>query len=101
VRDVCSVKHYALILFSATREIEYSISTFTKQQLKKKKSSRGRPIRDVVTLDSKAPWSTLKIQILAKINAALDPPSLNFFEYNITFTVPRQEGAVNQIKSGG
>ncbi|KAJ7877283.1 hypothetical protein B0H13DRAFT_1631817 [Mycena leptocephala] len=56
----------------------------------KKATSARRPVTEAVILRSDVPWATLKTKILTQINNALDPPSLNFHEYNITFTVPRQ-----------
>ncbi|KAJ7883598.1 hypothetical protein B0H13DRAFT_2667118 [Mycena leptocephala] len=74
----------------APREIEYKIGIFTAQQMKKSTSSRGPPITQVVNLYSNESWSCLKTHILAKINGVLKPTNLNFFDYTITFTIPRQ-----------
>ncbi|KAJ7862829.1 hypothetical protein B0H13DRAFT_2354477 [Mycena leptocephala] len=71
-------------------EIEYKISMYTARQMQKAKSSRGHPITEIVTLYSNKPWPTFKTNLLTKINTALKPHSLNFFDYSITFTVPRQ-----------
>jgi hypothetical protein len=58
--------------------------------MKKSKSSRGPPITQVVNLFSNESWSRLKSHILTKINTALNPVHVNFFDYTITFTVLRQ-----------
>ncbi|KAJ7807324.1 hypothetical protein B0H13DRAFT_2483972 [Mycena leptocephala] len=71
------------------RDIEYKIRIFSAAEMKKATSAR-RPVTEAVILRSDVPWATLKTKILTQINNALDPPSLNFHEYNITFTVPRQ-----------
>jgi hypothetical protein len=57
--------------------------------MKKSKSSRS-PATEVVVLKSNVSWATLKTNILTQINEALDPPSLLFRDYSITFTVPPQ-----------
>ncbi|KAJ7106299.1 hypothetical protein C8R44DRAFT_858346 [Mycena epipterygia] len=72
------------------REIEYKISIYTAEQLKKSKASRGPPTTKIVTLNSGESWDTLKVQILAKIKAVLAPSLLSIGSYNITFTIPRQ-----------
>jgi hypothetical protein len=58
--------------------------------MKKKKSARGHPVTEIVTLLSNRPWAVLNTQILTSIDAALTPRLLNFSDYSITFTVPRQ-----------
>lgn len=58
--------------------------------MKKRKSARGHPITEIVTLDSTKPWAVLKTHFLTKIDTALNPRLLHFSEYSITVTVPRQ-----------
>jgi hypothetical protein len=72
------------------REIEYKIAIYTPQQMKKTRSSRGPPITHIVNLYSNKSWRRLKTHILTKISAVLKPANINFFDYTITFTVPRQ-----------
>ncbi|KAJ7903187.1 hypothetical protein B0H13DRAFT_2335251 [Mycena leptocephala] len=72
------------------REIEYKIAIYTPQQMKKTRSSRGPPITHIVNLYSNNSWRRLKTHILTKISAVLKPANINFFDYTITFTVPRQ-----------
>ncbi|KAJ6454595.1 hypothetical protein C8R45DRAFT_1111843 [Mycena sanguinolenta] len=74
----------------AARDIEYKICTYTAQQMKKSKTSRGSPITEIITLSSKELWPRLKTEILTAASNALNPPRLNFYDYCITFTVPRQ-----------
>ncbi|KAJ7880824.1 hypothetical protein B0H13DRAFT_2345430 [Mycena leptocephala] len=95
------IKWYATNLFALTRyyvdlaqepkprDIEYKFAIFSAKEIKKSKSSRI-PATEVVVLKSNVSWATLKTNILTQINEALDPPSLIFHDYNITFTVPRQ-----------
>ncbi|KAJ7934731.1 hypothetical protein B0H13DRAFT_1855024 [Mycena leptocephala] len=71
------------------RDIEYKFAIFSAKEMKKSKSSRS-PATEVVVLKSNVSWATLKTNILTQINEALDPSSLIFHDYNITFTVPRQ-----------
>ncbi|KAJ7934466.1 hypothetical protein B0H13DRAFT_2305561 [Mycena leptocephala] len=71
-------------------EIEYKVAIFTAAQMKKKTSARGHPVTEIVTLLSNKPWAVLNTQILTKIDAVLNPRLLNFSDYSITFTVPRQ-----------
>ncbi|KAJ7829625.1 hypothetical protein B0H13DRAFT_2372445 [Mycena leptocephala] len=71
------------------RDIEYKFAIFSAKEMKKSKSSRS-PATEVVVLKSNVSWATLKTNILTQVNEALDPPSLIFHDYNITFTVPRQ-----------
>ncbi|KAF7372254.1 hypothetical protein MVEN_00084900 [Mycena venus] len=72
------------------REIEYKIAIYTAEQMKKTQSSRGPPNTQVVNVYSNEPWKRLKSHILTKINSVLKPDNLNFFDFTITFKVPRQ-----------
>jgi hypothetical protein len=40
-------------------------------------------------LSTDEPWDTMKAQILAKISTALNPPLVDFNNYDITFYIPR------------
>ncbi|KAJ7730669.1 hypothetical protein DFH07DRAFT_992852 [Mycena maculata] len=80
------------------RDIEYKISIFSAKEMKKSKSSR-RPVTEAVVLKSNVPWATLKTTLLTEINNALDPSSLNFHDYIITFTVPRQVSDPMQLSN--
>ncbi|KAJ7696413.1 hypothetical protein B0H16DRAFT_1485009 [Mycena metata] len=72
------------------REIEYKVLLFTAAQMKLKKSTRGAPVTEIVTLKSNETWPALRTYILAKINSTLKPAQLLFSNYTVTFTVPRQ-----------
>ncbi|KAJ7780217.1 hypothetical protein DFH07DRAFT_730079 [Mycena maculata] len=72
-------------------KITYTISVFSRDQMKKARSSRGAPAgTEIRKLDHIVPWDTLKAQVLAAISSALNPTTLVFEDYSITFTVPRQ-----------
>ncbi|KAJ6505674.1 hypothetical protein C8R47DRAFT_1102179 [Mycena vitilis] len=72
------------------RKISYTVSIYTALQLKKPKSSRGPPVTDVFEAYSDAPWERLEARIGKHIRTALDPMILDYDDYKITFTVPRQ-----------
>jgi len=40
-----------------------------------------------VRLNSDKPWDTMKVQILAKIDAALNPKPLKFANYNVSYYI--------------
>ncbi|KAJ7046022.1 hypothetical protein C8F04DRAFT_1172992 [Mycena alexandri] len=72
------------------REIEYKVLLFTHTQMKLKRSSRGPPVTEIVTLKSNESWPALRTYILANLNSTLHPTQLLFSNYIVTFTVPRQ-----------
>ncbi|KAJ7699499.1 hypothetical protein B0H16DRAFT_1484141 [Mycena metata] len=72
------------------REITYTASIYTADQMKKSKSSRVAIATDILTLNSDEPFDTLKAQLGVKIVTALKPAKLDFDDYIISFTVPRQ-----------
>jgi hypothetical protein len=87
--------HHTLVSYATTvaalpRKITYSVSVFSLEQMGMKRSSRGPPANDIIILDDNEPWDTLQAQILKKISVAVNPSTLNFADYRITFTVPRQ-----------
>ncbi|KAJ7166771.1 hypothetical protein C8R46DRAFT_1034776 [Mycena filopes] len=64
----------------------------------KSKNSRGPPIAtDIIALKSDEPFDRLKAQLGVKIGAALNPQQLNYDDYNLTFTVPRQVSDAMQL----
>ncbi|KAJ7737435.1 hypothetical protein DFH07DRAFT_753034, partial [Mycena maculata] len=82
-------------------KITYTISVFSREQMKKAKSSRGAPAgTDIRKLDHTVPWDTLKAQVLAAISSVLNPTALVFEDYSITFTVPRQVTTPIQLNDG-
>ncbi|KAJ7435680.1 hypothetical protein B0H11DRAFT_1855347 [Mycena galericulata] len=70
-------------------QIEYRVTIFTPEQMKKAKSSRGLPITEIILLASNKPWSSLKSRITNKIREAIDPPFVDLADYTITFTIAR------------
>ncbi|KAJ7347867.1 hypothetical protein DFH08DRAFT_1080098 [Mycena albidolilacea] len=73
----------------ATCDIEFTALIFTAEAMKKPKSSH-KPIPKVFTLESDAPWTTMKTRLRPLIRAVFKPATLKFEEYNITFVVPRK-----------
>jgi hypothetical protein len=67
--------------------------------MKKKLSSCGSPNTEIVTLASDRAWSDLKSHILSHIRTALNCPSPNLDDYNITFTVTRH--VTDPVQLGG
>ncbi|KAJ7798140.1 hypothetical protein B0H14DRAFT_3886677 [Mycena olivaceomarginata] len=74
----------------ASRDIEYTTSVYTAEQVQKPRSSRGDPATAFFTLDSDEPWTTLQSKIRNNIRAALELEIVQLIHYRITFTVPRQ-----------
>ncbi|KAJ7265185.1 hypothetical protein C8J57DRAFT_1069506 [Mycena rebaudengoi] len=81
---------YATTAAALPRKITYSVSVFSLEQMGMKRLSRSPPANDIIILDDNEPWDTLQAQILEKISVAINPSTLNFADYRITFTVPRQ-----------
>ncbi|KAJ7164536.1 hypothetical protein C8R46DRAFT_901290 [Mycena filopes] len=80
------------------REITYTTVIYSSAQMKKSKNSRGPPIAtDIIALKSDEPFDRLKAQLGVKIVAALNPQQLNYDDYNLTFTVPRQVSDAMQL----
>ncbi|KAJ7300523.1 hypothetical protein DFH08DRAFT_979577 [Mycena albidolilacea] len=75
---------------SAPRQIEYTTSIYTSEQMAKAKSSRGPPTSNFFKFYSNEPWSALKSRLRTNIRAALELTSIQLDDYFITFTVPRQ-----------
>jgi hypothetical protein len=68
--------------------LDYIVAIFPPAKLKKainKCVSQNTSLR----LSTDEPWDTVKAQILVKIDAALNPCSINFDNYSIAFTIPR------------
>lgn len=71
-----------------TKEISYMVSIFSASEMKKSKSKR-EPINASFDLRTDKPWDTLKAQILAKISAAINPRTLCFDDYLLTYYIYR------------
>jgi hypothetical protein len=57
--------------------------------MKKPVKQRGEGSSTYIVFGSIETWDTLKAQLLAKISVFLDPRTLVFEDYKISFTVPR------------
>jgi len=55
----------------------------------KKSVSKREPKTHSVQFSTDEPWDTLKAQLLAKISIALNPPIIDFAQYNIMFYISR------------
>jgi len=53
----------------------------------KKSVSKREPKMHSVQFSTDKPWDTLKAQLLAKISIALNPPIIDFAQYNIMFYI--------------
>ncbi|KAJ7756912.1 hypothetical protein B0H14DRAFT_3511980 [Mycena olivaceomarginata] len=58
--------------------------------MKKAVSSRKPTKSAILTMNSDEPYETLKAQILVKISDALGLEKLDYADYDVSFTVPRQ-----------
>jgi hypothetical protein len=55
----------------------------------KPKTKRGDPKSDFFRLDEDKEWDTMKAQIMAKIDSILQPVTISYDDYDITFAIPR------------
>ena len=69
--------------------ITYTISVFTPAQMKIDSGKRGGAKNTFLQLGSKEPWDTFTAQLLVKIDAILNPATIAFEDYTVTFSVPR------------
>jgi len=53
----------------------------------KKSPAKCKPKTQSVQFSTNKPWDTLKAQLLAKISIALNPPIIDFAQYNIMFYI--------------
>jgi hypothetical protein len=79
--------------FSAPEERQdimatYLLNILSAVELKKPVSKRV-PKNLSLVLSSSEPWETMEAQLLAKIDTALKPKTLNLNDYNIMFHIPR------------
>jgi hypothetical protein len=72
----------------AAKTITYILSILSAAEAKKSTSKRVAKNQSM-QLSTDEPWDTMKAQILAKISMALNPPLINFDNYDITFFIPR------------
>lgn len=55
------------------------------------KARRGHPELEPFKLNNDEPYDTLRAQILRTIDKLVSPPKINWEDYDITYTVPRQQ----------
>ena len=67
--------------------LDYIIAIFSPAEMKKPVTKR-EPKKMSLRLSTDEPWDTIKAQILVKIDAALNPRSINFENYSIAYTIP-------------
>lgn len=65
--------------------------------MKEPKARRGRPETDIFELNDDEPYDRLRAQILVHIDQLISPPSINWEEYDITYTIPRQQTTALKI----
>jgi hypothetical protein len=68
--------------------LRYTLAILSATELKKP-VSRQEPKGASFTLATDKPWDTLKAQLLAKIDSALQPRKINFADYQIKYQIPR------------
>ncbi|KAF7372261.1 hypothetical protein MVEN_00085600 [Mycena venus] len=72
------------------RQIEYTTSFYTLDQLAKPRSSREPPVSDIFSFKSTEPWPVIKSRIRRNIQTALDlTTSIDLDDYKVSFTIPR------------
>lgn len=90
--------HWSVINRAATaadsppppRQIEYTTSIYSPEQLTKPKSSRGPPESDIFSFMSNEPWSNIKSRIRKNIRTAFNLNTLiDLDDYKVSFTIPR------------
>lgn len=69
-------------------KVDYVTSIFSTAEMKKAVSKRLAK-NSSFQLQTDEPWDTLKAQLLAKIATALNPPVLDFTNYNVMVTINR------------
>ena len=66
----------------------YTISVFTPVQMKINSGKRGGAKNTFLQFGSKEPWNTFIAQLLVKIDGILNPATITFENYTVTFSVP-------------
>ncbi|KAJ7923872.1 hypothetical protein B0H13DRAFT_1864488 [Mycena leptocephala] len=67
--------------------------------MKKAVSSRKPTKSTILTINSDEPYETLKAQILVKISDTLGLEKLDYADYDVSFTVPRQVKDPTQLEA--
>ena len=71
-----------------TIKVDYVTAVFSSFEMRKGPMKRV-PKNASFQLQTDKPWDTLKAQMLVKILDALDPPTIDFLQYNIMIAIPR------------
>jgi hypothetical protein len=64
------------------------VSILSASEMKKPKSKR-EPVNASIDLCTDEPWDTLKAQILVKVSTVINPPTLHFDDYLLTYHISR------------
>ena len=86
--------HFKIVLISIvfaapsepSKTITYILSIISHSEAKKT-VSKCIPVGRCLELQLDEPWDTLQAQILVQINSTLHPSEIQFFDYNISFTI--------------
>jgi hypothetical protein len=68
-------------------KITYNISAFSATQMKKSKSKCGNPLNDFMQLLENWVWDTMKVQILVKMSELLQPKTIDYNDYSVSFSI--------------
>jgi hypothetical protein len=75
------------LVATGPHKITYNISAFSAMQMKKSKSKRGDPLNDFMQLSENCVWDTMKAQILVKISELLQPKTIDYDDYSVSFSI--------------
>lgn len=70
------------------KKINYILSIISISESKKNASKRV-PIGRILELLAVEPWDTLKAQLLVQIDQSLAPSTIDFHDYEVSYTIPR------------
>ncbi|KAJ7728620.1 hypothetical protein B0H16DRAFT_1470380 [Mycena metata] len=88
--DIIESKQKKKAKVLAPRDITYTVNFLVSLDRSKKIPATRTPIQTIIiSLGDNEPFDTLKAQILVRIDNVYNPPTLDFDEYDNTFTIPR------------
>ncbi|KAJ7742536.1 hypothetical protein B0H16DRAFT_1890211 [Mycena metata] len=88
--DVIELKQKKKAKVPAPRVITYTVNFLASLDRSKKIPATRTPIQTlIISLGDDEPFDTLKAQILVRVDNVYNPPTLDFDDYDITFTIPR------------
>ncbi|KAJ7027594.1 hypothetical protein C8F04DRAFT_1294007 [Mycena alexandri] len=88
--DIIELKQKKKAKVPAPRVITYTVNFLASLDRSKKIPATRTPIQTlIISLEDDEPFDTLKAQILVRIDNVNNPPTLDFDEYDVTFTIPR------------